>query len=340
MASGSNPGDAMVICPCTMGTLAAIANGLADNLIERAGDVMLKERRPLVLVPRETPLSAIHLENMLKLARAGAVILPPAPGFYAHPKSIADLVDFVVARILDHVGVPNTLMPRWGEQRGAAPPHAARLMFPLLGGSAREPSALPLFPLRTVLFPGGLLPLKVFEQRYIAMTTACMRDGSPFGVCLINEGDEVARTGAPAARFAAIGTLATHRRFRHAATRHPARDGPGRDPLSRPAPCDRGVRTGDRATSRRSLAEPARPLPERHAPLARLLELIAGASVREQFSRRDALRRRVVGRLPAGRAAAAAAHDQAEHARDQRRRRQARGARAVPRAAGTAAGRR
>jgi flavin prenyltransferase len=122
MASGSNPGDAMVVCPCTMGTLAAIANGLADNLIERAGDVMLKERRPLVLVPRETPLSAIHLENMLKLARAGAVILPPAPGFYAHPQSIGDLVDFVVARILDHVGVPNTLMPRWGEARGELPP--------------------------------------------------------------------------------------------------------------------------------------------------------------------------------------------------------------------------
>ncbi|MDE2003129.1 MAG: UbiX family flavin prenyltransferase, partial [Betaproteobacteria bacterium] len=120
--SGSNPGDAMVVCPCTMGTLGAIAHGLADNLIERAGDVMLKERRPLVLVPRETPLSAIHLENMLKLARAGAVILPPAPGFYAHPKSIADLGDFVVARILDHVGVSNALLPRWGERRGAAPP--------------------------------------------------------------------------------------------------------------------------------------------------------------------------------------------------------------------------
>lgn len=121
MASGSNPGDAMIVCPCTMGTLGAIANGLADNLIARAGDVMLKERRPLVLVPRETPLSAIHLENMLKLARAGAVILPPAPGFYARPQSIGDLVDFVVARILDHVGVPNTLMPRWGEARGAPP---------------------------------------------------------------------------------------------------------------------------------------------------------------------------------------------------------------------------
>ena len=117
MASGSNPGDAMAICPCTMGTLGAVANGLADNLIERAADVMLKERRPLVLVPRETPLSAIHLENMLKLARAGAVILPPAPGFYLQPKSVADLVDFVVARILDHVGVANTLLPRWGETR-------------------------------------------------------------------------------------------------------------------------------------------------------------------------------------------------------------------------------
>jgi 4-hydroxy-3-polyprenylbenzoate decarboxylase len=121
MASGSNPGDAMTICPCTMGTLGAIANGLADNLIERAADVMLKERRPLVLVPRETPLSVIHLENMLKLARAGAVILPPAPGFYAQPQSIADLVDFVVARILDHLAVPHALFRRWGDARTAPP---------------------------------------------------------------------------------------------------------------------------------------------------------------------------------------------------------------------------
>jgi 4-hydroxy-3-polyprenylbenzoate decarboxylase len=117
MASGSNPGDAMAICPCTMGTLGAIAAGLADNLIERAADVMLKERRPLVLVPRETPLSAIHLENMLHLARAGAIILPPAPGFYTHPQSIDDLVDFVVARVLDHLGVGNALVPRWGDAR-------------------------------------------------------------------------------------------------------------------------------------------------------------------------------------------------------------------------------
>ncbi len=114
VASGSNPGDAMAICPCTMGTLAAIANGLSDNLIERAADVMLKESRKLVLVPRETPFSAIHLENMLRLSRAGAVILPANPGFYHHPRSVEDLVDFVVARVLDQLGIANTLMPRWG----------------------------------------------------------------------------------------------------------------------------------------------------------------------------------------------------------------------------------
>jgi 4-hydroxy-3-polyprenylbenzoate decarboxylase len=122
MASGSNPGHGMAVCPCSMGTLGAIANGLADNLIERAADVMLKERRPLVLVPRETPLSAIHLENMLALARAGAVVLPPAPGFYTHPQTVADMVDFVVARVLDHLGVPHSLVPRWGEERVPATP--------------------------------------------------------------------------------------------------------------------------------------------------------------------------------------------------------------------------
>jgi len=115
VASGSNPPDAMVVCPCSMGTLAAIAQGLADNLIERAADVVLKERRTLVLVPRETPLSAIHLENMLRLSRAGAVILPPNPGFYHHPQSVQDLVDFVVARVLDQLAVPHALMRRWGE---------------------------------------------------------------------------------------------------------------------------------------------------------------------------------------------------------------------------------
>jgi len=116
VASGSNPPDAMIICPCSMGTLAAIAQGLADNLIERAADVVLKEGRKLVLVPRETPFSAIHLENMLRLSRVGAVILPPSPGFYQHPQSVQDIVDFVVARVLDQIGVPHTLMQRWGEE--------------------------------------------------------------------------------------------------------------------------------------------------------------------------------------------------------------------------------
>lgn len=115
VASGSNPADAMVICPCSMGTLAAVSCGLSDNLIERAADVMMKERRPLVLVPRETPLSAIHLENMLRLARAGAAILPANPGFYHHPARVEDLVDFVVGRVLDQLRVPHQLTPRWGE---------------------------------------------------------------------------------------------------------------------------------------------------------------------------------------------------------------------------------
>lgn len=116
-ASGSNPPDAMVVCPCSMGTLAAIAQGLADNLIERAADVVMKEGRKLVLVPRETPFSSIHLENMLRLSRAGAIILPPSPGFYHHPQNVQDIVDFVVARVLDQVGVAHTLMQRWGEAR-------------------------------------------------------------------------------------------------------------------------------------------------------------------------------------------------------------------------------
>jgi len=116
-ASGSNPADAMVICPCSMGTLAAISQGLSDNLIERAADVILKEQKKLILVPRETPLSAIHLEHMLRLSRMRAVILPPSPGFYTHPQTIADMVDFIVARILDHLGLTHTLTPRWGEEK-------------------------------------------------------------------------------------------------------------------------------------------------------------------------------------------------------------------------------
>ena len=116
VASGSSPADAMIICPCTMGTLAAVATGLGKNLIERAADVMLKEHHKLILVPRETPFSAIHLENMQKLVQCGAVILPANPGFYHHPKSVQDLVDFVVARILDHLNVEHSLIPRWGEE--------------------------------------------------------------------------------------------------------------------------------------------------------------------------------------------------------------------------------
>lgn len=117
IASGSGAADAMVVCPCTMGCLAAIANGLSDNLIERAADVMLKEGRKLILVPRETPYSAIHLENMLKLARLGAVMLAPNPGFYHQPRRVEDLVDFVVAKILDQLGIAHTLVERWGEQQ-------------------------------------------------------------------------------------------------------------------------------------------------------------------------------------------------------------------------------
>ena len=116
VARGSNPPGAMVVCPCTMGKLASITQGLAKNLIERAVDVVLKEGRKLVLVPRETPFSAIHLENMLRLVRAGAVILPPVPGFYHHPRRIEDLIDFIVARILDQLRVHHSLMSRWGAE--------------------------------------------------------------------------------------------------------------------------------------------------------------------------------------------------------------------------------
>ena len=115
VASGSNAADAMVVCPCSMGTLAAIAHGMSDNLIERAADVMLKEQRKLILVPRETPFSVIHLENMLILARMGAVILPANPGFYHLPQSIEGVIDFIVARILDQLGVAHELMARWGD---------------------------------------------------------------------------------------------------------------------------------------------------------------------------------------------------------------------------------
>ena len=115
IASGSAVADATVVCPCTTGTLSAIACGSSRNLIERAADVTLKERKKLILVVRETPFSEIHLENMLKLARMGVIIMPANPGFYNRPQSVEQLVDFMVARVLDHLGLAHELMPRWGE---------------------------------------------------------------------------------------------------------------------------------------------------------------------------------------------------------------------------------
>ncbi|MGL4835754.1 MAG: flavin prenyltransferase UbiX, partial [Shewanella sp.] len=113
-ASGSAAPKQMVICPCSTGTLAAVASGMSNHLLERAADVVIKERGQLILVPRETPFSAIHLEHMLTLSRLGVTIMPAAPGFYHNPKSVEDLVDFMVARILDHLGVDHALTSRWG----------------------------------------------------------------------------------------------------------------------------------------------------------------------------------------------------------------------------------
>lgn len=113
-ASGSAAPKQMVICPCSTGTLAAVATGMSNNLLERAADVVIKERGQLILVPRETPFSAIHLEHMLSLSRLGVTIMPAAPGFYHNPKSVEDLVDFMVARILDHLGVDHALTSHWG----------------------------------------------------------------------------------------------------------------------------------------------------------------------------------------------------------------------------------
>ena len=116
VASGSSSPSSMVVCPASGGTLSAIAHGASNNLIERAADVALKERRQLIFVPREAPYSAIHLENMLKLTQLGAVIIPASPGFYLQPQTIQELIDFIVARILDQLGIEQDLMPRWGEE--------------------------------------------------------------------------------------------------------------------------------------------------------------------------------------------------------------------------------
>ncbi|RVU30391.1 flavin prenyltransferase UbiX [Neptunomonas marina] len=115
VASGSGAPSRMVVCPCSTGSLSAIATGASNNLIERAADVALKERRQLILVPREAPYSEIHLEHMLKLTRMGAVILPASPGFYHRPESVEDMVDFIVARILSQLGIDQTLLPPWGQ---------------------------------------------------------------------------------------------------------------------------------------------------------------------------------------------------------------------------------
>lgn len=117
VASGSNPTEAMVVCPCTTGTLARIAAGFSQDLIDRAADVIMKEGRKLILVVRETPFSVVHLENMLRVARAGAIVMPANPGFYFNPKTLDDIVDFMVARVLDHIGIPHSLAGRWGEER-------------------------------------------------------------------------------------------------------------------------------------------------------------------------------------------------------------------------------
>ena len=118
-ASGSGSPPAMVVCPCSTGTLSAIATGASNNLIERAADVVLKERKQLILVPRETPLSTIHLENMLKLSKMGVVIMPASPGFYHKPTRLEDVIDFVVARVLNHLGIAQQLMPQWGREESS-----------------------------------------------------------------------------------------------------------------------------------------------------------------------------------------------------------------------------
>lgn len=118
VASGSNAPRSMVICPCSTSTLSSVATGASNSLMERAADVMLKERRQLIMVVREMPFSAIHLEHMLKLSQMGVTIMPASPGFYHHPQSVEDMVDFVVARVLDHLGVEQQLAPRWGEAPG------------------------------------------------------------------------------------------------------------------------------------------------------------------------------------------------------------------------------
>lgn len=126
-ASGSSAADAMVVVPASMSSIARIAHGISDDLLTRTADVMLKERRPLVLVPRETPYSVVHLENMLSVTRAGAVVLPASPSFYGHPRTLDDALDTVLSRVLDHLGLPNALQRRWAQDVALGAPSEAAL---------------------------------------------------------------------------------------------------------------------------------------------------------------------------------------------------------------------